>query len=166
MKKTIVSAYVLAAAALFCAAARADDSSTEELAKKLQNPVAPIINVPIQNNYNWNVGPEHDGSAYTLRLQPVIPLPFDKEYAVVSRTILPFTSQDKIIGRDNAKRQYNGRTGRNRHAGRVYANQHGYLYMDGNAHHGAGQVHPNAYADFQDGRTRTSADIFAANNQP
>ncbi|NLO92210.1 MAG: hypothetical protein GX410_09515 [Elusimicrobia bacterium] len=57
MKKLISSASLLLAAALSCAAAYADDSSNEELAKKLQNPVEPIINVPIQNNYNWNVGP-------------------------------------------------------------------------------------------------------------
>ncbi|NLO92211.1 MAG: transporter, partial [Elusimicrobia bacterium] len=36
-----------------------------------------------------------------LRLQPVIPLPFDKEYAVVSRTVLPFISQDKVVGRSS-----------------------------------------------------------------
>ena len=98
VKKLIAAAVTLLAAALFAAEARAEDSSTEELAKKLQNPVAPIINVPIQNNYNWNVGQEHDGNVYMLRVQPVIPLPFNREYAVVSRTVLPFMSQDKVLG--------------------------------------------------------------------
>ena len=101
MKKIIVSAAALFVAALCCAAVRADDTSTEELAKKLQNPVEPIINVPIQNNYNWKVGPEHDGNVYMLRVQPVIPLPFNKEYAVVSRTVLPFVSQDNVLGRSS-----------------------------------------------------------------
>ena len=77
----------------------AEEASNQELAKKLQNPVAPLINVPLQNNYNWNIGPEHDGSMYMLRLQPVVPLPFNKEYAVISRTILPYISQSKVSGR-------------------------------------------------------------------
>jgi len=79
--------------------AAADEASNEDLAKKLQNPVAPLINVPLQNNYNWNIGPEHDGSMYMMRFQPVVPLPFNKEYAVVSRSILPYISQKNISGR-------------------------------------------------------------------
>ena len=84
-------------AAVFAAGGGTD--SNEELAKKLQNPVAPLINVPLQNNYNWDVGPEHDGNVYMMRFQPVIPLPFNKDYAVVSRSILPYISQKNIAGR-------------------------------------------------------------------
>lgn len=36
-------------------AAAADDSATE-LAKKTQNPVADLISVPFQSNFNFNAG--------------------------------------------------------------------------------------------------------------
>ena len=31
----------------------------EELAKETQNPVAKLISVPFQNNFNFNLGPNH-----------------------------------------------------------------------------------------------------------
>jgi hypothetical protein len=40
-----------------CAAGTADDSDTE-LAKKTQNPVADLISVPFQNNFNFGAGPK------------------------------------------------------------------------------------------------------------
>src|SRR6185312_5466517 len=45
-----------------------------ELAKQLQNPVASLISVPFQNNFDFNLGPNDDGFKYTLNFQPVIPL--------------------------------------------------------------------------------------------
>ena len=38
----------------------ADEQSAEELAKKVQNPVADLISVPFQNNFNFDVGPQDD----------------------------------------------------------------------------------------------------------
>jgi hypothetical protein len=36
------------------------ESQTEKLAKETQNPVANLISVPFQNNFNFDVGPrEH-----------------------------------------------------------------------------------------------------------
>ena len=47
-----------------------DDAA--ELAKKLQNPVANLISVPIQNNWDFGIGPE-DAMRYLVNVQPVIP---------------------------------------------------------------------------------------------
>ncbi len=94
--KTLIAALLLAIPT--CAAAAAN-MSDEDLAKTLQNPVASLINVPLQNNYNWDVGPEHDGTVYTMRLQPVIPLPFNDDFNLVSRTIIAYVNQHNIIGR-------------------------------------------------------------------
>ena len=33
--------------------------TTEELAKESQNPIANLISVPFQNNFNFGVGPNH-----------------------------------------------------------------------------------------------------------
>ncbi len=48
------------------AAAPADEA--QELAKKLSNPVASLISVPLQSNFDCNIGPADDGCRYTLEL--------------------------------------------------------------------------------------------------
>jgi hypothetical protein len=44
----------------------AEDSATE-LAKKTQNPVADLISVPFQNNFNFSAGP-NDATIYILNV--------------------------------------------------------------------------------------------------
>ncbi len=69
-----------------------------ELAKKLQNPIAALISAPIQNNFDFGGGPGGDGFQYKVNIQPVIPITLNKDWNVISRTILPVVYQDKIFG--------------------------------------------------------------------
>jgi hypothetical protein len=69
-----------------------------ELAKKLQNPVANLISVPLQDNFDWGGGPNDDGFRYTLVAQPVIPISLNEDWNVISRTILPYVYQENYIG--------------------------------------------------------------------
>ena len=82
----------LAAAALAAAVASAvpahAELSAEELAKLAQNPVGNLISVPFQNNTNLNFGPEK-GTQNILNIQPVIPIEVDKDWNIITRTILP-----------------------------------------------------------------------------
>jgi hypothetical protein len=59
-----------------------------ELAKKLQNPVAALISVPIQNNWDFGIGTAN-AMKYTANIQPVVPLSISTDWNLIIRTILP-----------------------------------------------------------------------------
>ena len=69
----------------------------EELAKKLQNPIAALISVPFQLNYDQNIGSEDGGERWTLNIQPVVPIDLNENWNLISRTILPVVWQDDIF---------------------------------------------------------------------
>ena len=66
--------------------------SIEGLAKAAQNPIADMISVPFQNNTNFDV-PPFNRAQNVLNIQPVVPLHLDNDWIVISRTIVPLTSQ-------------------------------------------------------------------------
>jgi len=74
---------VLMAAPLW--AAEEDETA---LAKKTQNPVADLISVPFQNNFNFSAGP-NDATIYNLNVQPVIPIHLTEDWNLITRTIMP-----------------------------------------------------------------------------
>jgi hypothetical protein len=85
--------------ALFAQDAATDDkAAAAELAKKLSNPVASLISVPIQNNFDFGAGPTGDGFQYKVNVQPVIPISFNQDWNLISRTIVPIVYQENIFG--------------------------------------------------------------------
>lgn len=63
---------------------------------KLSNPVASLISVPVELNYDENIGPAEEGSVYKLNVQPVIPMSLSEDWNLISRTILSFIDQDDV----------------------------------------------------------------------
>jgi hypothetical protein len=87
-------------AAAFCLpgfAAAQDGPSPAELAKQLSNPVASLISVPLQLNFDSDIGPDDDGDRVTLNIQPVIPFELSQDWNLISRTILPLVDQSDIF---------------------------------------------------------------------
>jgi hypothetical protein len=86
------SAVAMLTVAMLCAATMPafaqEKLSAEELAKLAQNPVGNLISLPFQNNTNLNFGPEK-GTQNILNIQPVIPIEVNKDWNVITRTILP-----------------------------------------------------------------------------
>lgn len=75
--------------------ASAQDNAAE-LAKKLANPVASLISVPLQYNYDANYGPDDEGTVQRLNIQPVVPLSLGQDWNLITRTIVPLIDQQDI----------------------------------------------------------------------
>lgn len=66
------------------------------MAQKLSNPVASLISLPFQFNYDQKIGPADDGHKTYVNVQPVIPIKLNADWNMISRTILPIVSQSEI----------------------------------------------------------------------
>jgi hypothetical protein len=75
-------------------AATEGDEATE-LAKKLSNPVANLVSVPLQYNHDHGIGPS-DGSKDYLNIQPVIPVGLNADWNVITRTIVPLVDLNDV----------------------------------------------------------------------
>lgn len=93
---TLSAAALTLATSLTAAAQDAGADSGADLAKKLSNPVAAMISVPFQLNYNQGFA-GGDGEQWTLNVQPVIPISISPDWNVISRTIVPIVGQTDAI---------------------------------------------------------------------
>jgi hypothetical protein len=104
-KPTFDSSFTLADNdAVSSGGAKSDDQSQDQeadLAKKLNNPVAALISVPIQNNWDFGIGPAH-AMKYTANIQPVIPISISEDWNLIIRTIVPVIYQEALDNRPGA----------------------------------------------------------------
>ncbi len=82
---------------LLLAAASTSHADEADLAKALSNPLAALISVPFQFNYNRGYGASK-GDQILLNIQPVVPISINEDWNLISRTILPVKHQHDIFG--------------------------------------------------------------------
>lgn len=83
-----------AAAGLAATSANAQDA---DLAQQLANPIAAIVSVPFQLNFDDKIGVTDQGARTTFNFQPVIPFKMDNGANIVTRTIVPYVWQDDVV---------------------------------------------------------------------
>lgn len=88
-------------------AAQAPDAA--QLAVAAQNPLATMVTLPMQANYNTGVG-EYERTMFNLNVQPVVPYP-GEDWNVIVRTIMPINSiplgeTDSVFGLGDANMSF------------------------------------------------------------
>ncbi len=93
MKRHDLAMALAAMAWVMAAPALAQDDQAAELAKKLSNPVAALISVPIQYNRDEYGGANDGAEVSRVIFQPVIPFSLNNDWNLITRTIIPLADQ-------------------------------------------------------------------------
>ena len=56
------------------------------------NPVAKMMKVPFQNDFDFGVGP-NQVTQYTLNIEPIVPFTLNEDWNLITRTVIPIISQ-------------------------------------------------------------------------
>ena len=103
-KKVLISLFLLVLAtyapirpAWAEAPSEAKQGGEAGLAQELTNPMADLMTIPVQMNYDQDIGLLDDGWKLQTNIQPVIPFGLNEDWNLISRTILPVTYQEDIF---------------------------------------------------------------------
>jgi len=74
----------------------AAEEDNAKLAQELSNPLADLMSIPFQMNYDRDIGRD-DGWKLQTNIQPVVPFDLNEDWNLISRTIMPVIYQDDIL---------------------------------------------------------------------
>lgn len=75
---------------VFAQSAEGEAHPAAQSALDLRNPVATLVSVHLQNDWDFGYGPAK-ASAYTASLIPVVPFPLGTNWNLITRTVVPAT---------------------------------------------------------------------------
>lgn len=93
LKQGLIATAVFAVLPLSSADASAQQTEAQ-LALAAQNPIAAMISVPFQYNYDHDIGPKEQGHKNYLNIQPVIPASISHDWNLITRVIVPLVDLD------------------------------------------------------------------------
>ncbi len=103
---TIVGAVYLFLASFGMAAAsghgKSTDGSGPSLQEQAQNPIASLISVPFQSNWNFGTG-MLDRMQYVMNVQPVYPATLSDDWNLIIRPIIPIINKPKMFTGDSSE---------------------------------------------------------------
>jgi len=67
-----------------------------DLARQLSNPVASLVSVPLQFNWDQPIGPDDD-TRFTVNFQPVVPMSLNDDWNMILRWIMPYVAQPRLF---------------------------------------------------------------------
>ena len=93
----LVFASLVVPASLSAQSGASDDAAkAADLARQLSNPVADLVSIPFQFNWENGVGPNED-LRQVINIQPVVPFSLNKNWNLIGRWILPYVSQPALF---------------------------------------------------------------------
>ncbi len=75
-----------------CAQEASEADQANNLAKTAQNPIASLISLPFQFNWNMGMG-EYDRTQTIINIQPVLPVKIGENWNMINRIIMPVMKQ-------------------------------------------------------------------------
>jgi len=88
-------------AATFAAATAGAASEQSTLAQQVNNPIANLISVPVENNWDIGIGPAH-ATKYLVNIEPVIPFSLNEDWNLITRTVVPVIDRQALVNNPNA----------------------------------------------------------------
>jgi hypothetical protein len=75
----------------------AKQDKATEISKQAQDPLSGLILMPVQYNYNFDIGPQ-DKSSQELLIEPTFPIKLTEKWQILTHTIIPVVSMPEVEG--------------------------------------------------------------------
>lgn len=91
-----VVCYVVLFAAMAGSIKVVAETEDQAISRQLANPVANLIQIPIDISFDRNLGLNDAGNRVIMSMKPVIPFSFSENWNIISRTVMPLISISDI----------------------------------------------------------------------
>lgn len=93
----LVATYAVSGRAQTGQQAATDPAAAAALAKQLSNPVASLVSIPFQLNWDEGLGTSEQGRRFVMNFQPVLPFKVNDDWNLIARVITPVIAQPVLF---------------------------------------------------------------------